>query len=326
MKFSAVRAFTDQRRNVPHKFRIAQYGQIPPADIAGKSKVERALPFFFDGEMNTCGTKDMAGIEILTFHSFKNFKLRSVWNLHDQIKHRLYVVGGVQRLDCRKFFLRTLLVHEFNIFFLDVCAVHQHNAAEICGRRSAINSSGESSLRKVRKISGMIDMCMRKNNGVDGGRIERKIHVAVVGIRAASLKHAAIKQDLFSVDAKKMHRACNGAGGAEKLYFHRRVPQSDWLKRKHCGPAFIILNQCALIKNQFPALLRFHDCLFKKLSFALIESLEESDSSDDIRKWSRNSCFNDFFGRFFGPTFRKLLRCFSGRRISVLINGTGPGL
>src|SRR4051812_8417395 len=69
----------------------------------------------------------------------------------------------------------------------------------------------------------MVDVRVRKHDGVDLSDVDRKRRVFGARLAAASLKHSAIQQDGLSIDAQDVTRAGHFTSGARELDLHQEA-------------------------------------------------------------------------------------------------------
>ena len=114
------------------------------------------------------------------------------------------------------------LVPEGRILLLDLRAVCKHNSGEVTSSGSRVNRPGVSLLHKVRQIPAVVDMRMRKDQGIYLSRV-KKIEVLVYSnaLRSLPLIESALEQNSFPVYLEKMHRTrdCSGSTYEAKLHF-----------------------------------------------------------------------------------------------------------
>jgi len=63
--------------------------------------------------------------------------------------------------------LRVFLVHILHILFLNMGAVFQHNGAQVCRRFRAVDGSNETLLHERGQIAAVVNVRVRKHNGID---------------------------------------------------------------------------------------------------------------------------------------------------------------
>ena len=73
------------------------------------------------------------------------------------------------------------------IAFLDMSGIHQHYIDQVGSGQSAMDIAFESFFYQIGDIADMVDMGMRKNQGIDGCRIKGKIQVTLIGIFTSAL-------------------------------------------------------------------------------------------------------------------------------------------
>ena len=122
---------------------------------------------FGNRQMDGGGTENMSRVKILCAYSCDGFERCPVAYLSQQIERPLSIVRSIQRFNGRKFFLRMFFIDEFNILFLNMRAVHQHDTAEIGGCGSAKDRTLKPLFHQIRKVAGMIDVRMGKHDGIN---------------------------------------------------------------------------------------------------------------------------------------------------------------
>src|SRR5580698_4905999 len=100
-----------------------------------------------------------------------------VWHGVKKRQRLLGVLGAVKRLDgaaveAQSLAMFAAAVDEIRIAFLDVRRIAQHPTAQVDGGGGGVDRPGESVLYQRGQITAVVDMRVRKNDGVDGGSVE----------------------------------------------------------------------------------------------------------------------------------------------------------
>ena len=91
-----------------------------------------------------------------------------------ELLHTGRSIGAVIQRQRRPVFGIAVAVGVFGVFFIQVCTVREQYLAQVERRGCAVDLSCEPVCREARKISGMIDMGMGQNDGIDAGRVDRE--------------------------------------------------------------------------------------------------------------------------------------------------------
>ena len=87
---------------------------------------------------------------------------------------------------------------------MNVGRVRQHDAAQVPRGRRGVDVSREAQLAQMRQRTAVVDVCVGKDDVVNGLRIEGKVLVPLDGVLPASLVEAAIEQDALAVDFEEV--------------------------------------------------------------------------------------------------------------------------
>ena len=148
-----------------------------------------------------------------------------VWHGVKKRQRALGVLHGVKRIEWRAVQAQRLpaiaaAVDEIRIAFLDVRRIAQHPIAKVDGGRGGVDRAGESVLDHRRQIAAVVDMRVRKDDGVDGGSVEGQMAVLLVRLFAPALIETAIEQNPLAAGLYQVHGPGDSPGGAPKRYFH----------------------------------------------------------------------------------------------------------
>src|SRR5579884_217656 len=92
-----------------------------------------------------------------------------------------------------------LFVMEFRVFFLQVTGIGQKDAAQFDRCLGGVDLTAKPAFHQARNPSGMIEMSMGKNNGVDGACRNGQVLPIVLTPLFLPLKEAAIYQNLNTI-------------------------------------------------------------------------------------------------------------------------------
>ena len=81
-------------------------------------------------------------------------------------------------------------------------------------------------LHQVGKISGVVNVSVGEDHGMDLFRVERKSGIAPDHFPAAALEEAAVQQNVFPIYGEQVARACHSSGGTVKTDLQGGVPSS----------------------------------------------------------------------------------------------------
>ena len=225
MEAAAVGAFHDQVIGGRHDFGVADDGQIGTADVARKDQANRrrtgGIP-----QHQVRRSQDMAGVIGLV----REVRRQSEGGvIRDGLKKRQGPLGighRIKRLHQAVFEPGSLamfqaVIQELGVVFLNVGRVAQHPVAEIHGGGSGINRAGESVFRQRRQVAAMVDVRVRKDDGIHRRAGKRQMAVLVVGVFATALVKAAIQKDPLAARLQQMHGTRDSAGRTPKCELHR---------------------------------------------------------------------------------------------------------
>lgn len=78
--------------------------------------------------------------------------------------------------------------------------------AEVARGGRGVDGAGKTLLDEQRQAAGVVDVGVRKDDGVEGGGVEGKLPVTRGGLNAAALEHAAVEGDVFAGSFDQMKR------------------------------------------------------------------------------------------------------------------------
>ena len=110
----------------------------------------------------------MACVEKGYCDSFRDFDLLVIAHTDHLIYCLPNIFGCIERFHERLVPLPVLFVHIFDIALLDISAVVQHDIREITRCTSSIDFSPKAVPDEIGQIAGVIDVSMRKHDGIDG--------------------------------------------------------------------------------------------------------------------------------------------------------------
>ena len=117
----------------------------------------------------------------------------------------LRLFHGVER-QRRMMFRRLGLVVELGVFFLQMPGVGKQDAAQIDGCGGRIDRSVKTLLHQTRNPAGVIEMRVRKNDGIDGISRHRQILPVALAPFFLTLKQTAIDQHLQAACSHRRQR------------------------------------------------------------------------------------------------------------------------
>ena len=85
---------------------------------------------------------------------------------------------------------------EVRVFFLQVAAIGEQDAAEVDGRGSRVNSSTKSFLHQSRNPPAVFEVRMRQYDRLDIPRIDRQVAPVTLPPLLRTLEHSAVDQGL----------------------------------------------------------------------------------------------------------------------------------
>jgi hypothetical protein len=91
-----------------------------------------------------------------------------------------------------------MLVSKTRFLFLQVCRIRQQHPQEIDSRRRSVHNASESLIYKTRQVTGMVDVGVRENHGVDGTRIDGRFLPVSLPKFLQSLEQSTVDQNPLS--------------------------------------------------------------------------------------------------------------------------------
>lgn len=126
----------------------------------------------------------------------------------------LSVVSGVERPAAAAIRAPFLAIDIETIAFLNMRRIGQHHVGEIRGGPCREHLSEKALLGQNGQGARMIDMGMRKEDGVDGLRLEAEVAVSTLGLIPPPLKESAVEQHTASFGFNEVPAAGHGSCGA----------------------------------------------------------------------------------------------------------------
>src|SRR5688572_17643468 len=129
----------------------------------------------------------------------------------------------VKRLD--EFLLS--LREELRVLFLDVCRIRQHHGTQITCRSGRPDRLAVALRYEKRQPSGMIYVCMGKNDGIQLTDRDRKCSVLYGRLAPLALEHPAVERHCPAIDVQQVARARYFPGCTGKRYLQMSSALSD---------------------------------------------------------------------------------------------------
>ena len=126
-----------------------------------------------------------------------------------------------------------MAVEPFDVAFVNVRRVWQHDAAKVARGRCGEDVAAEAAFAEVWEVAAVVDVRVGKHHDVDLRRIKGEITVALEGLVPPSLIKATVEQDALTVDLDEMLRAGGGACGTAEGEFH------GWLEGNPVAPQLV---------------------------------------------------------------------------------------
>ena len=125
---------------------------------------------------------------------------------HAKMGHgRQGIFLGVDGLQRRFILFSALFIKIFDIIFLDVSRVAQHDIRQIDRGVGGVNFTFETLLDQVGNVATMVDVGMRENHRVNFRGIKGEVQIREVGLFAPALKSATFQQKFFATVFNQRH-------------------------------------------------------------------------------------------------------------------------
>ena len=211
----------EQYRNAFDQIRANQDFQdrlILVSQVSGKRDLTLLIPFGEPG-LDTCRAQQMSHIRKSDGNTVIYFDHLSVFAGDHLIEQACDIFHVIKWLNGLSAFPHLLTGLPLCFLHLDVCAVLQHDRAEIAGRFRGKHASAESLFIQQGQISRMVDMCMGQEHKIQFARIHGKF---LIDKQILPLLHTAIHDSLFIADFQQCQTAGHFMSGAKKCYLQSR--------------------------------------------------------------------------------------------------------
>ena len=203
----AVGGFGDEPVDVMDHGGVAEDGHVVAAHVAGEKEA-----FFLFEEVygDEGGTEDVAGVMKGGDDSGEEFYFAFVRGWGEACHDWVNVVRGVEWLEQVFALLGAFFVDVFDVFYLDVGRVAEHDVAEVNGGWGGEDVAAEAVFHECGDVAAVVYVRVREEEFVDGGGVEGEVAVAFECFFAVALHEAAVEEDSGVVDFEEVH----GAGGS----------------------------------------------------------------------------------------------------------------
>ena len=193
MMLPAIGSFEDQILRSGQRRRVAQDRPVRPTQVPGEDERPRAavLP---PGDVQERRPRDMTRLMEHDARALERLERLLVLVRHELSERPFHVLRCVERPYLCPRSPVMVPVHEFSVLDLDVGRVEQHGAAQVHGRRRAVDGAVETLLAEERDGPRVVDVGVRENHAIHRGRGERQRPIPRLRFRAPSLKETAVQE------------------------------------------------------------------------------------------------------------------------------------
>ena len=212
----AVGRFQDHVIRRIHGLRIADQRPVQIAHVAAEQELARCISLR-QPQLDMRSTEQVPRVPETDHHVFPD--LRDLVEAHrdEEPERRLRVFARIDRFDQFLAGPFVFSVLPLDLGFLDLRAVHQHDAAEIHRGLGRIDRAAEAPFVQQGQIPRMVDMRMGQKDRVDRSGIYRQV---LIDVDVFPLLHAAVHQITGIAHLQIGHGTGHLMGGPQKCDLH----------------------------------------------------------------------------------------------------------
>ena len=217
-----VGALGDQQMGAGRHFRIAQDGDVAAPQVAGE---HQAAVVFLDVQRHDRAAQDVPRIVKRQTNAGGDVQEAVIGQGDHRLHRPLYVLLVVQGLDRIHGHAVALdaAVDVVGVGGLDHRRIFQHRHAQIAGGRRAVDRAPVALLHQQRQRTGVVDVSMAQDNGVEVTGSHRQVLVLFEAFPSPPLEQPTVEQDLTLAGPEPMHRPRHGSRRAQEVDVHAQL-------------------------------------------------------------------------------------------------------